>query len=36
MMADSKFKAEMGPRVQTWECLLILLERTERDEGLRV
>lgn len=36
MMADSKFKAETGPRVMAWECLLVLLERTEDESVFRV
>jgi|HubBroStandDraft_2_1064218.scaffolds.fasta_scaffold00006_60 hypothetical protein len=34
--ADSKFAQAVGPRVQVWECLLLLLERTESDDVLRV
>ena len=33
---DSKFAQIVGPKVQTWECLILLLERTEKDEYLRV
>jgi len=35
-VADSKFAQAVGPRVETWECLLLLLERTESDDVLRV
>jgi hypothetical protein len=34
--ADDKFKKAHGPRVMTYESLLLLLERTESDDVLRV
>ena len=33
---DSKFREVAGPKVQTWECLIVLCERTESDETFRV
>lgn len=33
---DDKFAQDIGPRVQTYEALLILLERTEEEKYLRV
>jgi len=35
-IADSKFKQAVGPRVQAWECLMLLMERTESDDTFRV
>lgn len=32
---DSKFSHAVGPRVQAWECLLILMERSG-DDAFRV
>jgi hypothetical protein len=32
---DSKFKTVSGPKVQAWECLTILMERSS-DESFRV
>lgn len=33
---DDKFKPAVGPRVQAWECLVLLMERTENDKVFRV
>lgn len=33
---DDKFMSEVGPRVQAWECLTVLMERTEDDKVFRV
>ncbi len=34
--ADDKFKSAVGPRVQVYEILTLLCERTESDETFRV
>ena len=33
---DSKFAEVAGPKVATWECLIVLCERTESDDVFRV
>ena len=36
LMSDSKFREAVGPRVQAWECLVLLMERTESNDTFRV